>query len=180
MNTDADGSVLVPMLLYFALISLTAVGGGVLMLAPDVHRYAVDTHHWLTADQFVAAFAIAQAAPGPNVLYVTLVGLQVAGLTGAIGATIAVVMPTFLLTMLLVRFTPQRPAGRLSRAVKNGLAPISTGLLAGGGWVLARTADTGHTQVLLTVASVGVMMMTKLNPVWLIAIGAAVGVALQL
>jgi chromate transporter len=180
MDTDATGGGLVAMLLYFSLISLTAVGGGVIMLAPDIHRYVVDVQHWISSEQFAAAFTIAQASPGPNVLFVTLIGLQTAGLVGAVSATIAIVLPTFLLTLTLVRFIPLRPAGRLGKAVRNGLAPISIGLLAAGGLVLARSADTGLVQVLITFATVAATVWTKWNPVWLIAVGALLGIGLQL
>ena len=184
MLADVDagwaGGVIVPMALYFALISLTAVGGGVIMLAPDIHRYVVDVQHWLTSEQFAAAFAIAQAAPGPNVLYVTLIGLRVAGLAGAVAATLAIALPTFCLTLAFVRFTARRPPSRLGTATRRGLAPISVGLLAAGGWVLARTADAGAVEVLLTVATVYGAAKTRLNPVWMIGLGALAGIALGL
>ena len=184
MPTDFDseewGGALVSMLLYFSVISLTAVGGGVIMLAPDIHRYVVEVRQWITGEQFAAAFTIAQASPGPNVLFVTLIGLQVAGIVGAIVATVAIVFPTFLLTLTLVRFIPLRPAGRLGKAVRNGIAPISVGLLAAGGLVLAESADTGVVQILITIATVAALVMTKWNPVWLIGLGALLGVGLQL
>jgi chromate transporter len=180
MDAEGSGGALVSMLLYFSLISLTAVGGGVIMLAPDIHRYVVDVQQWITSEQFTAAFTIAQASPGPNVLFVTLIGLQVAGLVGAVGATVAIVLPTFFLTLTLVRFIPLRPAGRLGRAIRDGLAPLSIGLLAAGGLVLAKAADTGPIQVVLTFATVAAMVLTKWNPVWLIALGAALGIGLQL
>jgi len=180
MQAESTGGALLAMLLYFSLISLTAVGGGVIMLAPDIHRYVVEVQQWLTGEQFAAAFTIAQASPGPNVLFVTLIGLQVAGILGAITATVAILMPTFFLTLTLVRFIPLRPVGRMGKAVRNGVAPISVGLLAAGGLVLARSADTGIVQVLITLATVAAVVMTKWNPVWLIALGAALGVGLQL
>lgn len=177
---EGSGGAVVAMMLYFALISLTAVGGGVVMLAPDIHRYAVEVHDWISSEQFASAFTIAQASPGPNVLFVTLIGLQAAGLVGAIGSTIAIVLPPFLLTLTLVRFMPVRPAGPFGRAVRNGIAPISIGLLAAGGLVLAQSADTGFIQFLITAATVAAMVLTKWNPVWLIAMGAALGIGLQL
>lgn len=180
MDSEGTDSALVSMLLYFSLISLTAVGGGVIMLAPDIHRYVVDVNRWITSEQFAAAFTIAQASPGPNVLFVTLIGLQIAGIVGAIGATVAIVLPTFFLTLTLVRFIPLRPAGRLGKAIRNGVAPISIGLLAAGGLVLARAADTGIVQLVITVATVVAVVMTRWNPVWLIALGAVLGIALEL
>jgi chromate transporter len=177
---DPSGNVLLALLTYFSSISLTAVGGGIIMLAPDVHRYVVDVRHWLTGDQFAAAFAIAQASPGPNLLYVTLVGLQVAGIAGALIATAAIALPTLCLTLAVVRFIPQGPPGRLGYAIRNGVAPISVGLLAAGGLVLARAADTNAIEILLTVASIWAASMTKLNPVWLIGVGALAGAAFKL
>jgi chromate transporter len=179
-DADADGGGLVAMLLYFSLISLTAVGGGVVMLAPDIHRYVVEVHHWITSEQFAAAFTLAQASPGPNVLFVTLIGLQAAGLVGAITATVAIATPPFLLTLALVRFIPLRPAGRLGKAVRNGVAPISVGLLAAGGLVLAKSADTGLVQIMITLATVAAAVATKWNPVWMIAAGALLGIGLRL
>lgn len=176
----ADSDSLIPMLLYFAVISLTSIGGGVIMLAPDVHRYVVDAHHLMTSEQFAAAFTIAQAAPGPNVLYMTLVGLQAAGLPGAIAATIAVVAPCFLLTLAVMKFGSARPAGRFGHAFKRGLAPVAVGLLAAGGLVLARAADSSAIGIALTLLSAFMMVRTRINPVWLIAIGAAIGIGLQL
>ena len=172
--------VLLALLVYFGAISLTAIGGGVVMLAPDVQRYVVDVHHWITVEQFAAAYTLAQAAPGPNVLFVTLVGLQVAGLPGAFVATAAIVLPPFLLTLAVVRFSTGKAPTRLGRAVRDGLAPVSIGLLAAAGLVLAKAADVGPVQFVLTVATVALAVRTTLNPVWMIAAGAVVGVALQL
>ncbi len=180
MDGEGWGQDLLSMLLYFSLISLTAVGGGVVMLAPDIHRYVVEVQQWITSEEFAAAFTIAQASPGPNVLFVTLIGLRVAGIVGAITATAAIVLPTFVLTLTLVRFIPLRPVGRLGKAVRNGVAPISVGLLAAGGLVLAQSADTGLVQVIITLATVATVVMTRWNPVWLIVVGAALGIALQL
>ncbi|CAN5238305.1 chromate transporter [soil metagenome] len=180
---DADGQtdgMLVPMLLYFSLMSLTAIGGGVIMLAPDVHRWVVDAHHLMTSEDFAAAFTIAQASPGPNVLFISLIGLKVAGVPGALASTVAVVLPSFLFTLAVVRFGSHRPAGPFGNAIKRGLAPISVGLLAAGGLVLAKAADSGVIALLMTAATVALMVRTKINPVWLIAIGAVIGVALQL
>jgi chromate transporter len=188
-NGEAGGTVesiggmsgaIVAMALYFSVISLTAVGGGVVMLAPDIHRYVVEVHGWISSEQFASAFTIAQASPGPNVLFVTLIGLQAAGIAGAIAATFAVVTPPFLLTLTLARFMPVRPVGRLGKAIRNGVAPISVGLLAAGGLVLARSADTGTVQLAITAATVAAMVWTRWNPVWLIAAGAAAGIGLRL
>jgi chromate transporter len=165
---------------HFALISMMAVGGGVVMLAPDIHRYVVDAHHWITSERFSAAYALAQAAPGPNMLYVTLVGYWVAGFMGALVATMAVVIPPAAFTVLLVKLSDNERVARLGnfgRAIRAGLAPVSVGLLAAGGWVLAGAAQAGLRHLLLAAVTVAVVTSTKINPIWLIVAGAAVGIA---
>ena len=164
---------------HFAMLSLAAIGGGVIMLAPDMHRYVVEAHHWITAEQFAAAYAIAQAAPGPNMLFVTLVGWQVAGWAGALGATVAIIVPPALLTFVVTRVSSGRGIGRvghLGRAVRNGLAPLSIGFLFAGGWVLLDATEAGWRALLLVILTIVVVLRTNWNPLWLIIAGAAVGV----
>ena len=67
---------------HFLLLSLLAVGGAI-ATAPDMHRYMVTDHHWLTDAQFTSSIAIAQAAPGPNLLFVAVLGWNAAGPWGA-------------------------------------------------------------------------------------------------
>ena len=66
---------------HFTQLSLIAFGGGNTIL-PEMQRQVVDIHHWMTAQEFSALFAMAQAAPGPNMMIVPLVGWHVAGLSG--------------------------------------------------------------------------------------------------
>jgi chromate transporter len=162
---------------HLAVLSLMAIGGGVIMVAPDVQRFVVDSHGWITAEQFSAAYAIAQAAPGPNLLYVTLVGWEVAGWAGALASTIAVVAPPTLLTLGLMHASSKRTPGRFARAVGRGLAPLSVGLLFAAGWILLRGVATDWRAVAVTVLAAAVVLGTKINPVWVIAAGAAAGVA---
>ena len=174
-----DDSPLLGMLGHFALISMMAVGGGVVMLAPDIHRYVVDAHHWITSEQFSAAYTLAQAAPGPNMLYVTLVGYWVAGLSGAVIATAAVVLPPAALTVVLVRMSGNAhfaKMGGIGRAVRAGLAPMSVGLLAAGGWVIADASGAGVRHLTLAAITVLILVTTKINPIWLIVAGALVGI----
>ena len=64
--------------LHFLLLSFLAIGGTPTVL-PDMHRYVVEVHHWMTSAQFADLYALAQVAPGPNVMYIPLIGWQVAG-----------------------------------------------------------------------------------------------------
>ncbi len=158
------------------LLSLMAIGGGVLRLAPDIHRFVTLSHHWITDAQFAAAFTIGQAAPGPNMLYVTIIGWQIAGLVGAIVATLSVVTPTTVLTLLLLRFSTRGEPGPFGRALRAGLAPVSVGLLLAGGWILTRAAETNWHGALLTLLAILGVTRTRVNPVLLIAAGAVAGV----
>lgn len=172
-----DESPLWPLVSQLALLSMMAIGGGVIMLAPDVHRYVVDAHRWISDGQFAAAYTIAQVAPGPNMLYVTLVGWQVAGIAGAVLATLAIVLPPAALTLLLLRLGGHHAPGPLGRALRKGLAPLSVGLLLAGGWILARASDADWRGGVVSAATVLVVTRTRINPVWLIAAGALLGLA---
>ena len=169
-------SIVGPMVAHFAMLSLMAIGGGVVMVAPEMQRYVVDAHHWITAEQFSAAYAIAQAAPGPNLLFVTLVGWQVAGWTGAAAATLAILVPPAALTIAMVRVSTNRAPGPLGRAVGKGLAPISVGLVFATGWILFRGGSGDWTAAAVALLAAFVVLRTKINPVWMIAVGAAAGV----
>ena len=177
MNDEADGPLWL-LTTHLALLSFAAVGGGVIMLAPDIHRYVVDVHHWISDEQFAAAYAIAQAAPGPNMLFVTLVGWQVAGWLGALSATSAVIIPPALLTFVAIRASSRSggSVGPFGRAVRNGLAPLSVGLLLAGVLVLFGSIGAGWRESIVVLAVLVVMLRTKLNPLWLIAAGALAGV----
>jgi chromate transporter len=171
-------SIVAPMFVHFAVLSLTAIGGGVVMVAPEMQRYVVDSHHWITAEQFSAAFALAQAAPGPNFLYITLVGWEVAGWAGAAAATLAILGPPTVLSVAMVRVSNNRAPGPLARAIGKGLVPISVGLVFATGWVLLRGSGSWDWRgATLAFVAAAIIYRTKINPVWVIAAGAAVGVA---
>ncbi len=112
-------------------------------------------------------------------LFVTLVGWQVGGWFGAIGATGGVILPPALLTFVATRASSRGAGtvGPFGRAVRDGLAPLSVGLLLAGTWVLFRSGDNGWRESLLVVATLLVVLRTKINPLWLITVGALTGVA---
>lgn len=161
----------------FAVISLLSVGGGVAVL-PEMHRALVDVNGWMTSREFSDLFALAQAAPGPNVLVVSLFGWQAAGMAGALVTTIAMVLPSSLLTYYADRLI-WRGAGAAAwrEIVDNALAPITVGLVAASGVLLAG-ANVGNTAALLcTVASTLIAWRTKVHPLWIVAAGALAGIA---
>ncbi len=77
MNETDD--VYLALLLQFMLLSLMAVGGANVLL-PEMHRFAVEGRGWMSSKEFSELFALAQAAPGPNVLFVSVIGWKAAGL----------------------------------------------------------------------------------------------------
>ena len=162
--------------LHFALLSLMAIGG-VSSILPDMQRYIVEAHHWLNGKQFADAYALGQAAPGPNMMFVTLLGWQLCGWAGAIVATLAIIFPPIMLTLGVTLLNANNPDAPFGRAVRAGLGPIAIGLTLSSGWILAQSADHSWRTALLTLLTIGLMLRTRLNPVWMIAAGAIAGIA---
>ncbi|MHB8666411.1 MAG: chromate transporter [Burkholderiales bacterium] len=171
-----DAADLAALGLHFALLSLMAIGG-VSSILPGMQRYLVDVNHWISDTQFANAYALGQAAPGPNMMFVTLLGLQLGGLAGAIVTTLAIIAPPILLTLAVTRLSANNPDSTLGRAVRGGLGPIAIGLTLSSGWILAHSADHDWRGALLTLATVALMLRTRLNPVWLILVGAVAGMS---
>src|SRR5450432_4682285 len=120
----------------FALMSLFAVGGGNAAI-PEMHRIAVDVQHWMTDKQFADVFAISQLSPGPNVLIVTLIGYSVAGVTGALAATLAMCVPTAALAYFVSRWLARSEQSRWPAIIQTSLVPLSIGLMAASALIVA-------------------------------------------
>jgi chromate transporter len=162
---------------HLALLSLMAVGGGVIMVAPEVQSYVVTGRHWLSNEQFAAAYAIAQAAPGPNLLFISLVGWLVAGWSGALATTVSIILPSTLLTLALIKVHARQAGNALWQALQQAFAPISVGLLGATALIFARASNLDWRSDALTLLTALVVLKTRLNPVLLIAVGAIAGVA---
>ena len=176
---------------YFLTLSLMAVGGAI-TAAPDMHRYLVDGNHWLSETQFTSSIAIAQAAPGPNVLFIALlgwnVGLNAGGGTGpaawglgALGVAVCMVgilLPSSLLTWQASRWGQRNRDKRGVRAFKQGMAPLVIGLLLATGWLLgSASGNPGRDWKLwlLSLACTLLVWRTRIHLLWLLAAGAALG-----
>lgn len=178
---------------HFATLSLLAVGGAI-TTAPDMHRFLVSEQHWLTEAQFTSSIALAQAAPGPNVMFVALmgwnVGLNAGGGLGAgwVGwvyafagvfiAMFGIMLPSSTLTYMAARWGHQNRELRAVRAFKQGMAPIVIALLIATGWLLI----AGHNQPakdwplwLLAVTSMLLVWKTKTHLLWILGAGALLG-----
>ena len=163
----------------FLMLSLLSIGGAI-GTAPEMHRYLVHDHHWMTDAQFNASVAIAQAAPGPNVLFVAVLGWNVAGPLGTLATMAGSLLPSTVLTLWATRWGTQRRETRGVRAFTAGLTPLTLGLLMATGWVLAEPYVLNPAYrwgaIGLVAISVLVMVRTKLSPMWLVALGAFIGV----
>jgi chromate transporter len=162
----------------FGMLSILSIGGGNTVL-PEMHRQAV-SYGWLDGKQFADLFAISQAAPGPSVLIVTLIGYKaggegLGGLIGALLATIAMVLPAGLLVYLTARFWNSAKEANWRRAVEKGFAPLTVGLVLASGVIVARSADHSYREWALTAAATVIFTTTKVNPLVVVGIAGFVG-----
>lgn len=181
------------LLTHFLSLSLLSIGGAI-TTAPDMHRYLVNERHWLTDAQFTSGIALAQAAPGPNVLFIALMGWNVginaaggmgAGWTaaglGAVGVTLAmlgIMLPSTTLTFAAARWGHKNRELRAVRAFKQGMAPIVIALLIATGWILAASHGSGldHWPLwLLTLVVTVLVWKTRIHMLWLLGGGALLG-----
>jgi chromate transporter len=160
----------------FGLMSLFAVGGAN-SAVPEMHRIAVDVRHWMNDKQFADVFAIAQLSPGPNVLIVTLIGYSVAGVAGALAATLAMCGPTALLAYYVNRLLARSKGSRWPAIIQAALVPLSIGLMAASGLILARTSDQSWIAALTTVSAAILAFATRLNPFWILLAAGLLGFA---
>lgn len=177
----------------FAMLSLLSIGGAI-TTAPEMHRYLVTEQHWLTEAQLTSSISLAQAAPGPNVLFVALmgwnVGLNAGGglqagwiglayaLFGVFVTMFGIMLPSTTLTFMAARWGHQNRELRIVRAFKQGMAPIVIALLIATGWLLI----AGHSQPakdwplwLLAVTCTLLVWKTKIHLLWMLGAGALLG-----
>lgn len=178
---------------HFASLSLLAVGGAI-TTAPDMHRYLVDETHWLSDGQFTSSIALAQAAPGPNILFVALMGWQVGmnaaasqgggwmsvalASLGVLVAMLGIMLPSSVLTYTATRWAHQHRDNIGIRAFKSGMAPIVIALLLATAWLLTVSHDQPARDwplYALTLATTLIVWRTKVHMLWLIGAGALLG-----
>ncbi|MCB4360782.1 chromate transporter [Quatrionicoccus australiensis] len=169
-------SLVLELFLEFVLLSGVAFGGATALL-PEMHRVVVEQHHWLDDTTFTHLYAIAQAAPGPNVLVVTLIGWEIAGLVGALATTLAMCAPMSVLIYLLIDRWESFAGKRWQKAISLGVAPLAVGLIFSGATLIAQAAGFGWSAWLLVGATLFASLRSKLHPLWFIGIGAALGLA---
>src|ERR1700712_1748227 len=158
----------------FSQLSLLAFGGGNTIL-PEMQRQVVEIHHWMSKADFSALFALAQAAPGPNMMVVTLVGWHVAGWPGVIVTSIAKFGPSSIVTVAAMHVWERFKDRPWRRFVQLGLVPMTAGLVAASASLIAESSDTSWILVLVTMGVAALSFKTKMHPLWLLAAGAIIG-----
>jgi chromate transporter len=158
----------------FAQLSVVAFGGGNSIL-PEMHRQVVDVHHWMSGADFAALYALAQAAPGPNMMVAPLIGWTVAGWAGMLVTTVAIFGPSSVLTVVALRLWRRLENAPWRQAVQAGLVPVSVGLVASSAAVITTTVDRDWIFVAVTAAVAIITFRSKIHPLWLLAAGAAIG-----
>ena len=194
MSITMHGSDWLALFTQYMFLSLLSISGAITTV-PDMQRFLVAQHGWLTDAQFSSSIAIAQAAPGPNVLFVALMGWNVGlnagggvaagmsawpmGLFGLAVTMVGIMLPSTTLTYFATRWGHRNRDRRGVRAFKQGMAPIVIGLLIATGWVLATgnhgtDAPAWHLW-LLTAAAAFIVWRTRLHLLWLLGAGALLG-----
>ena len=170
---------------HYLLLSLMSIGGAI-STTSEMHRFLVEEHHWLTQSQFNDSIAIAQAAPGPNVLFVALMGWNVglnagsytAALAGVLVTMLGIMLPSTTLTYLAARWGHQNRELLGVRAFKQGMAPVVVGLMVSVGIILGSAHhDWTIDWPLWSVSVVAgvVIWRTRIHLLWLLGAGALLG-----
>ena len=158
----------------FAELSLLAFGGANSVL-PEMQRQVVDLHGWVSAADFSALFALAQTAPGPNMMIVTLIGWRVASWQGALLATVGLVTPSSILTIFTVSIWNRFRDAPWRKIVQAGIFPVTAGLIASGAALIVVTADRDWKLAAITAIVAVLFMTTRLHPLLLLGAGAVCG-----
>ena len=169
--------ILLDLALYFGLLSVISVGG-LPSVMPEMQRYVVDVKSWLTPSEFIQAFAVGQAAPGPNVLISSLIGWKVAGLAGALVALGAMCFPAAVIAWWVSDLWDRFKDSPWRQAIQRAIAPIVVAMILSGGVVLATPGSPDWRLWLIAGLSAAGMLLSSVNPLWLLGGGAILGAVL--
>ncbi|MEO7762292.1 MAG: chromate transporter [Casimicrobiaceae bacterium] len=158
----------------FLTLSLLSIGGANAIL-PEIHLRAVELEHWMTDADFSQMFALSQAAPGPNVLIVSLVGWKAAGAAGALVAMLAMCAPSSVLTYQIANAWERFRDAPWRIATQTALAPVTVGLMMASGYVLTRTMDHDAIAFALTAITAALALVTRVHPLWFLGIAGMLG-----
>ncbi len=161
--------------LYFAFLSVISVGG-IPSVMGEMQRVVVDVNNWVAPEEFLQLYAVGQAAPGPNVLIVSLIGWKVSGLGGALVALLAMCGPAAAISWWVSGMWERFKDSPLRAIIQRAMAPMVVGLVGAGGYVLATPTSPDWRMWLIAALSAGGMLFfTRLNPLWLLGAGGILG-----
>lgn len=165
------------LVIVFTQLSVLAFGGGNAIL-PEMQHQVVTVHQWMTAKQFSSLFAIAQAAPGPNMMIVPLVGWHVAGPAGLLVTSLAKFGPSSIITVYVLKFWQRFKDHPLRARFEKALKPITVGLVLVSAWLIADASAQNALLILIVILTAILGMFKKVHPLWVMALGAGLGICL--
>ncbi len=169
--------VLLALTLVFTQLSLLAFGGGNAIL-PEMQHQVVVIHHWMNAEQFSSMFAMAQAAPGPNMMIVPLIGWHVAGPMGLLVTSLAKFGPSSIITIYVLKFWNRFKDNPLRALFEKALKPITVGLVLVSAWIIAEASVQNVLLSIIVIITIGLSIFKNVHPVWLMILGASAGIVL--
>jgi chromate transporter len=168
---------------HFFMMSMLSIGGAISTL-PEMHRFLIDQHHWLTEAQFNTSVAIGQASPGPNILFIVLMawnvginaGSVMAGFAAVVIAMTGILVPSTTLAFFASGWLSQNSHLLAVRAFKQGLSPIVIALLIATGWIMAGSHPRGEWHLwVVTLITALIVWRTRIHLLWLLGAGALLG-----
>jgi len=168
-------SVLLSLFLKLSAFSLMAFGG-INALLPSLFNLAVTQERWLDLQTFSDYFAIAQAAPGPNFMTVTLIGWSLHGVIGAFVATLAITWPSSILIYFLQRFIMKMQDPFKKQVIQYAAGALAIGLVLSSAWEIALQINHGYMAYVLSFLTIGITLFTRWHPMYLIGLGAVLGI----
>lgn len=167
--------ILLNLTLVFTHLSVLAFGGGNAIL-PEMQYQVVTVHHWMTAEQFSSLFAMAQAAPGPNMMIVPLIGWHVAGPSGLLVTSLAKFVPSSIITICALKFWQRFKDHPLRARFEHALKPITVGLVLVSAWMIADASAQNILLVIIVIVTAFLGLSKKIHPLWVMLLGASLGV----
>jgi chromate transporter len=167
MPVLAKAGLLITLSMIFLRIGTVTFGGGFVMV-PLIEAEVVNTHHWLTHQEFADATALGQLTPGPVLITATFIGYRVAGTLGALFATLSVFLPAFIMTIAAGAYLRRFRANRQVQSFLRGVTPAVVGLLVAAGWSIGRAGIHSWVDFTIALACGVVLLRFGLNPFWVI------------
>ncbi len=169
-----SGNILIQLAIFFLSIAPFTIAGAQTLI-PELYRYFVVNNAWMNAAEFAQVVALAQIAPGPNMLVVSLLGWKVAGLPGLLITTTAIIGPTSVGAYFAARWIEALKNAHWLSIVKVALAPVVIGLMLASGTITSRAANHEWIGYVFTACTAAFIYYSNRNPLWALGTGAALG-----